>query len=639
MKKRQLVLDIECYKNYFLAMLMTADGRVKRFEIRDDQGSLDDLKRYIEHPDVEVLTFNGNNYDIPMIALALSGSTNLSLRKASDKIINENLKPWQFYKHYNLDELVLDHIDLIEVAPGQVGLKIYGGRLHSPKMQDLPIELDATIDENMAEQLALYCRNDLDVTWRLARQLTEQIDLRRTMSEQYGVDLRSKSDAQIAEVVLKSEITKITQIVPVREKRLSYSSFKYEPPGHVKFFTEDFKNALDVIRTADMVVKDTGHVEMPEAIEKLDLSIGGNKYKVGIGGLHSQESEVAHFSDEEYVLIDRDVASYYPNLMLNMGMYPPALGENFLSVYRNILNTRLAAKHSGDKVTNEVLKIVLNGTFGKTSNQYSILYNPKMMIQTTLTGQLSLLMLIEALERRSISVVSANTDGIVIKCPRARYDEVTALIHKWEKITNLETEETRYKALYSRDVNNYVALKEKGGVKTKGVYASSGLHKNPCNEVCVEAVTKYLTENIPCERTIMECEDVTKFLTLRTVKGGAVKQGYTLGKAIRWYYAIGVDGVITYKENGNTVPRTEGAKPLMDLPEKLPKDIDHSWYILECVSMLRDIAAIPRPPKKKLPRRNTKEWAARLEAGELVEVRGEWMWADEDIQTEMSVCP
>jgi hypothetical protein len=165
--------------------------------------------------------------------------------------------------------------------------------------------------------------------------------------------------------------------------------------------------------------------------------------------------------------------------MLNMGMYPTALGKHFLTVYRDILETRLKAKHSGDKVTDSVLKIVLNGTFGKTSNRYSILYNPKMMIQTTLTGQLSLLMLIEALEHRGVKVVSANTDGIVIKCPRARYDSVTKLIHRWEKITNLETEETRYRSLYSRDVNNYIAIKENGSAKTKGVFATSSIAKNP----------------------------------------------------------------------------------------------------------------------------------------------------------------
>lgn len=62
-------------------------------------------------------------------------------------------------------------------------------------------------------------------------------------------------------------------------------------------------------------------------------------------------------------------------------------------------------------------KIVLNGTFGKLGSKYSFLYSPNLMIQVTITGQLALLMLIEALEAAGISVVSANTDGIVSRCP------------------------------------------------------------------------------------------------------------------------------------------------------------------------------------------------------------------------------
>ena len=58
---------------------------------------------------------------------------------------------------------------------------------------------------------------------------------------------------------------------------------------------------------------------------------------------------------------------------------------------------------------------MLNGTFGKTGSPYSVLFAPEMMIQTTITGQLALLMLIEHLETASISVISANTDGIVIQ--------------------------------------------------------------------------------------------------------------------------------------------------------------------------------------------------------------------------------
>jgi hypothetical protein len=46
---------------------------------------------------------------------------------------------------------------------------------------------------------------------------------------------------------------------------------------------------------------------------------------------------------------------------------------------------------------------------------------------------------------------------------------------------------------------------------------------------------------------------------------------------------------ITYLDSGNQVPKTEGAKLCMTLPDKLPKDLDVKWYINETWSMLHDM--------------------------------------------------
>ncbi len=126
-------------------------------------------------------------------------------------------------------------------------------------------------------------------------------------------------------------------------------------------------------------------------------------------------------------------------------------------------------------VDNEGGKIFLNGTFGKTGSPYSILFAPEMLIQTTITGQLSLLMLIEWHEYYGIPVVSANTDGIVIKCPRDKVYISEHLIKEWEKTTGLEMETVEYRGIYSRDVNSYFAVKSDGEVKRKGEYSKAGL--------------------------------------------------------------------------------------------------------------------------------------------------------------------
>jgi len=628
----RLFLDIEVYKNYFLALFMTEQGKTKRFEIFNDDDSTFDPQAILDlmtHEDVEIVTFNGNSYDIPLLTMAMINQNTRAIKRASDKIIERNIRPWHFYRDEGLREPSINHIDMIDVAPGMVGLKIYGGRLGSPKLQELPIRHDAEIRPDQLELMRLYCKNDVQVTQMLFNALSQQVSLRRAMSKTYGVDLRSKSDAQIAEAVLKAEYARLTGDVPPKVEA-ERDSFYYEPPAYIRFATEPLQEVLETVRTAEMVLNDkTGHVIMPKQIEKLVIEIGQSRYKIGIGGLHSQESETAHFSDDDNVLIDRDVESYYPRMMLNMNMRPGGFGAHFNTVYGKILEERLEAKHAGDKVKSDSLKIVLNGTFGKTSNRYSTLYSPEFMIRTTLTGQLTILMLIEALERYGIPVVSANTDGIVIKCPRDKRDALDLIVQKWEKHTGLKTEETVYRALYSRDVNNYIAVKEDGGAKAKGVYGPVSLSKNPQTPICAEAVITYLTKGVPVEQTVRECLDVSKFLTLRTVTGGAIKDDLALGKAIRWYYSEWETGAIHYATNGNTVPRSEGAKPLMDLPDRFPADVDYGWYIRECEEILMAIGAKERPFVDKLPRKNSNAWKELRDTGKIVEGnKGKWEWAN-----------
>lgn len=624
-------LDIEVYRNYFLALFMTQTGKVKMFEIfNGDKSRFDphEILDIIKTPELEFVTFNGTSYDVPLLTMAMLDPDTQALKAASDRIIQNNVRPWKFYRDEGLKAPDMNHIDVIDVAPGMVSLKIYGGRMGSPRLQDLPINHNATITMEQLGLMRKYCRNDTSVTKMLFEQLGEQISLRRAMSKTYNIDLRSRSDAQIAEAVLKAEFERLTGDVPPKVQG-GKTSFYYDPPKYIRFSTELLQDVLETVRTAEMVIDSkTGHVKMPKEIAALKIKIGGSTYKIGIGGLHSQESEVAHFTDEDNVLIDRDVESYYPRMMLNMNMQPGGFGRHFNTIYENILNERLVAKHAGDKVKSDSLKIVLNGTFGKTSNKYSSLYSPDFMIRTTLTGQLTILMLIEALERYNIPVVSANTDGIVIKCPHEKRDALNLIVEKWEKHTGLKTEETIYRALYSRDVNNYIAVKENGSAKAKGVYGPVTLSKNPQNPICAEAVVAYLTKGTPIRRTVYDCDDVRKFLTLRTVNGGAIKDDIVLGKAIRWYYSDTVKGAIHYVTNGNMVPRSENAAPMMDLTEFIPSDLDHEWYIKECEEILMAVGAKPRPFVEKIPRKNSNAWKGLRDAGKIVEGnKGKWEWA------------
>ncbi len=583
----EVTLDTECYKNYFLVKFKNHDtGKTISISAIDGE-KLDRRKLLKIMQTYRTITFNGLNYDLPMISAAIAGYSLESLKKLSDEIILEGQPSWITYRKHELRDYGFDSIDIKEPSAGvMVSLKLYGGRLGAPKLQDLPIEPDHILSEQDAVEIDKYCENDLDTTWMLYQAQQSQFTLRAQMSEQYGVNLMSKSDAQVAEAVFRHELER--QKVRVNKVKLkSNYSFKFNCPSWITFNSQELNDVLKLVKSCEFKLSASMQPLLPKEINKA-FEFNGAKYKFGIGGLHSQESKQIYRTDDEHVLFDIDVASYYPNIILGQGLYPKHLTPKFLDVYKSIVDRRLEAKRNGDKTTADSLKISINGSYGKFGSQYSFLFSPDLLIQTTLTGQLCLLMLIERVEAAGAKVISANTDGIVVYAHKSKVDAISAAYMLWELETGFELEQTDYIALCSRDVNNYVAVKPNGEIKGKGAFAETSLMKNPSTPICYEAVRQFLASGEPLSNTLNACDDVTQFLAVRTVKGGAVWREDYLGKTVRWYYATDND-IIRYKSNGNKVPKSDGAKPMMDLTEGLPDDLDMSWYLQECKNILETL--------------------------------------------------
>lgn len=607
MTKPVAACDIEVYRNYFLLGFKNVEtGSVRQFDMwptgdgspecgfEEASPPLDvaTVRNIFER--YQIITFNGINYDMPLINLALSGATCAKLKEVSDKIIKNNLRPWQ----QGLEPPRADHIDIFEVAPLMASLKIYGGRLHCPKMQDLPIDPDAAIGPEQREQLRLYNGNDLGTTIALYRHLLPQIALREKMTAIYGVDLRSKSDAQIAETVIVRQAEKLLGSRIDRPEVPSGTTFNYAPPKFLSYRQPELCDLLATTARLEFLVPDGGGVQMPDGLKKAAVRIAKGTYRLGIGGLHSSEQVVSYHSDDDWEVSDHDVTSYYPEIVLTNGIAPPHMGHVFSRVFGEQKDQRVSAKRNGDKVAADSLKIVVNGAGGKFNSKWSKLYYPQGFIHMTLTGQLSLLMLIERLEAAGIEVLSANTDGVTVRTRRDRIGIRDEVIAGWERDTKFATEATLYRSIHIRDVNSYLAIKDDGKFKLKGAFAMEdlcpsptvGLAKNPANEVCIEAMALFLRDGVPIEDTVRGCADIRRFVNIRQVNGGAIdQQGNYLGKAVRWYYAKGVEGPLRYKLNNYTVARSEGARPCMDLPEALPDDIDYQWYIRETHSLLADV--------------------------------------------------
>lgn len=608
-----LMYDVESYPNFWCVSFWSEKlQRVAYFEI-SDWNNCDRRKLEWVFTNFLIVGFKSLPYDYYQVEIAIAGATCASLHDCTVAMIRDEVKGGDILRSNRIKRHKPNHIDLIEVAPLGGSLKAYGGRLFAEEIQDLPFPPGTVLTYEQAVIVKAYNINDLKLTFVIFDNLQEQLTLRATMSAEYGVDLRSKSDAQIAEAVVAKEMERITGIKPEKVQVEPGMQFKFQPPEFLRYQTPLMNWMFDRVKNAVFEIDQFGYVISPADIE-MKLEIAGRTYTMGIGGLHSNEKKCAHFTTPTRTIYDRDVTSYYPQLILNSKMYPEQLGPVFLHIYKHIVDERVQAKARKNKTKADSLKITANGTFGKLGSPWSILYSPKQMIQVTLSGQLSLLMLIERMELAGISVVSANTDGIVMDCPNELHATYLAILEQWERDTNLKTEESVYRFIASRDVNSYMAVSvpdEKGEVKVKGkgaysnVWWSKGMeifrfHKNPVNLVCTRAIEEYITTGRHPVDTIYACTNPADFATLRNVKGGGVLDGRMVGKVARWYYAKGSTSEVVYVTTGNLVARSKGARTMMRIPSELPEDLDRDWYVAEALNMIRDLGLqppVPMPPE------------------------------------------
>lgn len=650
-------MDSESFPNYWLLKIRVQHGPVFSFPLRSGESFDPETIRRIEQlcAIFTLVSFNGNYYDVPILSAALCGFSCEQLKWLSDEIIQNNRKPWELGGACEWKPA--DHIDILEVLPGGGSQKQYAGRIHCKTMRDLPFEPNRWLSESEISTVDSYCENDLWVLEDLYSAASAMLNLRERMSARYGVDLRSKSDAQLGESVIKIRCERMLG-ERIYKPEIDWNlKFRYEPPDFLFFQTEGLRQAFELVKQSIFVLGPSGRVEMPSQLEGLTISLGASTYKIGIGGLHSTEKKRTLISDDSNVLREGDVRGYYPNLIFNSGKFPPALGSAFRQVYGDLINERSAAKtrqqqleEAGDTTSAEFIqcrndnengKVATNGPFGKTGSPFSILFAPEMLIQTTLTGQLSILMLIEAHELNEIPVVSANTDGFLIFCPRAKVKLSQWLIKQWEQITGLEMETSEYAAIYTQSVNSYLAVKPNGKTKRIGIFAQASLLKkhDPDVEICGDAISDFLSKGTPMLYTIAACRDIRKFITMQKVAGGAVKlwgegprdvlvrdmtatlqaNGWTkagrkwakaetvtdattaykscfqpqtpeyLAKVIRWYYGMNSPGPIVYNNSGNLVSLSYGAQPCMTLPDEFPADVDYGWYMRNCEKILADV--------------------------------------------------
>jgi len=513
----EYVYDIEIFPNFFSVTFLNNENGNKTvfaiFKERDDRTSLS------EFLDREILLIGYNNlaYDGAILTFLTENintkNINAELYKLSQQLISDEsrfdgrlikLKYPKEVKRKQMDLMKILAFDKLGVSLKQVAINLCWY-----KIQDLPLPYDHKVKQDEVDLILDYNLNDVLITKQLFNSILPQIELRKELGKLYNVDFTNASDSKMANLILENIYTKeakidIKELKDLRTERESVS-LKECIGINIEFQTDTLKNLKQEIENT--IVRKENNYRFKKSIR-----FGGKEYEVGVGGLHSVDDARLFKSTENIHVRDLDVASFYPHIIINNNLHPEHLGEKFVEILNKITEERIDAKKSKNKVKADGLKITINSIFGKLGSETFWLYDPKAFLTVTVSGQLYLLMLLEALNLAGIEIISANTDGLVGKIPLEKEEEYKKICDEWQEKTHFELEFTDY-TLYARsDVNNYVTKKINNETKSKGRYVKEiDLKKGYSHPIVARCMYEYFVNNKSIEQTISESTNIFDF--------------------------------------------------------------------------------------------------------------------------------
>ena len=525
-----VIYDIETMKELFLVGVMVPDiGVYFEFEVSKHSNDLDKFARFTEeYKDHYWVGYNNLRFDSQVVEWVLRNYENwheLSAmeittrihQKAQDVIHDAN---FDVFPEYRESDLSLKQIDLFKIhhfdnKNRRVSLKRLEFEMDLENIEEMPIHHDK---EDMSfEETSLtksYCKNDVHATYEFYKitigetdhplyKGNNQLELRKDIEEEFGIPCLNYSDSKIGDEMIKKFYC---QQKGIDYKELPKKGFfrksidvKNCIAKYVTFQTPELQAFLKKIKKLQLGLQDDF---------KEELHFYGNVYSFMKGGLHSENKPKIFEADDEYEIIDWDVSSYYPAIIINNERYPYHLGKEFLAGYKEMFNKRLelkplAKKDKKIKGIVGALKLAVNSVYGKSSDMQSWIYDRQLTMFTTITGELSLMMLIEAYELRGIHVISANTDGVTIMIKKTDLEVMKAINNWWSDLTKYELERTDYKKIIFSTVNDYIAIKTDGEIKKKGDFLTDfELHKNKSARIVPMALEQYFVNDIPVDHTI-----------------------------------------------------------------------------------------------------------------------------------------
>lgn len=590
------VHDIENYPNVFLFGAIHALTETPYiFEIshrRDDRQAFYLFTEYLREHRAEEVGYNNLGYDYPVQHSILNNImyiTNADIYKKGDSIINagdENRfahMVWE--KDWIVPQLDLYKIHHFDNQAKRTSLKTLEFNMRMENIEDLPFTPGTYLTDSQIDTLRQYLIHDLKATLMFYKHSKKLIDFRRELSAKYGRNFMNHNDTKIGKdyFIMELEKSGIQCFEPGSRKprqthrpsiALNSVIFPY-----VRFEQPEFNRVLNWLR--QQVITETKGV-----FTDLNADINGFSFDFGTGGIHGSIESQTIRSTENYVIIDLDVASFYPNLAISNELFPAHLGKQFCTIYKNVYDMR--SSYPKGTPENAMLKLALNGVYGDSNNVYSPFYDPAYTMAITINGQLLLCMLAEELLKiPGLSMIQANTDGLTVYVPRVFTGQVEQVRHAWEKLTRLQLEEAIYDVMFIRDVNNYIAVYEGGKkVKRKGAYCHSvdlGWHQNHSMQVVAKAAEAALVHNKDIRDFITSHEDIHDFMLVTKVpRNSKLLWGDKQVQNITRYY-VSTDGAPLTKV---MPPLAKSLKLNPDAPERR-MSVCKGWLTTECNDMKR----------------------------------------------------
>ena len=555
-----------------------------------------------------------------------SAGVNIDKDSGERKKFGKSLKQVSInLKWHNLLDFKLPPIDDEE---GDVYRKkdAYRGMTNEQLNHLITNDFDRYILPKYVKPMLHYNKNDVYLVCEIARQKPDEIKLRYSLGAAFNLNLLCAARSTIADKLLYKFYSErsglsVDKFKDLRTQRTALSFNKIIFP-HICFKTKQLQDLLKDMKK--VVIYRTNK----DAFEKV-IQFYGTIYTIATGGLHSQDRPAVLTSTDDYTYIHFDINSFYPSVMVAYNIAPKHLNNNvFVKMVDYFRLTRIKCKHTKDedglvvagvhnKLAAEALKIVINAIYGKFGFEMFFLFDRFAQMQVTINGQLMVMMVVEALELDGIHVVSANTDGIIVKLPKDKEEDFKRITDDWCAQNKLGADSERYKLFVTRDINNYFDIQSNDKVEYKGGLDPKqylkDLKKGYDMPIVAKAVFEYFAHDTPVMETLRNHKDILDFCKTQNVgkQFEVVYQKVENGKVIdvhsqrhvRFY--VSTKGVIIMKENVNSNQRSvlASGKPVIILNKLDDKDIslrniDYKYYYEEAYKIINPIKLGISPNQK-----------------------------------------